>query len=82
MVFDPNDQTTSYSFNRLFEDGVRLSPGLAWSGESVGHAIVPRRPLDCFGVGYFGVAGRRADARRVLTGPMPETVKPTQGKRR
>jgi porin len=36
MVFDPNDQTTSYSFNRLFEDGVNVSLGLAWSGELAG----------------------------------------------
>jgi len=33
MVFDPNDQTTNYSFNRLFEDGVNVSLGLSWSGE-------------------------------------------------
>ena len=33
MVFDPNDQTTNYSFNRLFEDGVNVSVGLAWSGD-------------------------------------------------
>jgi porin len=36
MVFDPNDQTTSYSFNRLFADGVNVSLGLAWSGELAG----------------------------------------------
>jgi porin len=36
MVFDPNDQTTNYSFNRLFEDGVNVSLGLAWSGELTG----------------------------------------------
>ena len=36
MVFDPNDQTTSYSFNRLFKDGVNVSLGLAWSGELTG----------------------------------------------
>ncbi len=33
MVFDPNDQTTSYSFNRLFDDGVNVSLGLSRSGE-------------------------------------------------
>ncbi|MBN8509515.1 MAG: carbohydrate porin [Burkholderiales bacterium] len=33
MVFDPNDQTTNYSFNRLFDDGVNVSLGLSWSGE-------------------------------------------------
>lgn len=33
MVFDPNDQTTNYSFNRLFADGVNVSLGLAWSGD-------------------------------------------------
>ena len=36
MVFDPNDQTTNYSLNRLFEDGVNVSLGLAWSGELAG----------------------------------------------
>ena len=36
MVFDPNDQTTSYSLNRLFNDGVNISLGLAWSGELAG----------------------------------------------
>ena len=36
MVFDPNDQTTSYSLNRLFEDGVNASLGLSWSGELAG----------------------------------------------
>jgi porin len=33
MVFDPNDQTTNYSFNRLFDDGINVSLGLSWSGE-------------------------------------------------
>ena len=33
MVFDPSDQTTNYSFNRLFDDGVNVSLGLSWSGE-------------------------------------------------
>ena len=33
MVFDPNDQTNNYSLNRLFEDGVNVSLGLAWSGD-------------------------------------------------
>ena len=33
MVFDPNDQTTDYSINRLFDDGVNISLGLSWSGE-------------------------------------------------
>ena len=36
MVFDPNDQTTSNSLNRLFEVGVNVSLGLAWSGELTG----------------------------------------------
>jgi len=36
MAFDPNDQTTSHSPNRLFEDGVNVSLGLAWSGELAG----------------------------------------------
>ena len=36
MVFDPNDQTTNYSLNRLFEDGVNVSMGLSWSGELAG----------------------------------------------
>jgi porin len=36
MVFDPNDQSTNYSLNRLFEDGVNASLGLAWSGDVAG----------------------------------------------
>jgi porin len=36
MVFDPNDQTTSYSLTRLFEDGVNVSLGLSWSGALAG----------------------------------------------
>jgi porin len=36
MVFDPNDQTTNYSLNRLFEDGVNVSLGLSWAGELAG----------------------------------------------
>jgi len=36
MVFDPNDQTNSYSFNRLFADGVNVSLSLARSGEFAG----------------------------------------------
>ncbi|HYN58680.1 MAG TPA: carbohydrate porin [Rubrivivax sp.] len=36
MVFDPNDQTTNYSLNRLFDDGVNVSLGLAWSGDLAG----------------------------------------------
>ena len=36
MVFDPNDQTTSYSFDGLFADGVNVSLGLAASGEFAG----------------------------------------------
>jgi porin len=36
MVFDPNDQTTNYSFNGLFRDGVNVSLGLSWSGEFAG----------------------------------------------
>lgn len=36
MVFDPNDQTTNYSLNHLFDDGVNVSLGLSWSGELAG----------------------------------------------
>jgi porin len=36
MVFDPNDQTTNYSFNRLFADGVNASLSLGTSGEIAG----------------------------------------------
>jgi DNA ligase (NAD+) len=36
MVFDPNDQTTSYSLDHLFADGVNVSVGLSWSGELAG----------------------------------------------
>ena len=36
MVFDPNDQTTNYSLNRLFADGVNVSLGLGKSGEIAG----------------------------------------------
>jgi len=36
MVFDPNDQTTNYSFNRLFADGVNVSLSLGTSGEIAG----------------------------------------------
>jgi porin len=36
MVFDPNDQTTNYSFNRLFADGVNVSLGLGKSGTIAG----------------------------------------------
>ena len=36
MVFDPNDRTNNYSFNRLFGDGVNASLGMSWSGELAG----------------------------------------------
>lgn len=36
MVFDPNDQTTNYSLDRLFADGVNFSLGLGKSGEVAG----------------------------------------------
>jgi porin len=38
MVFDPNDQTTSGSFNGLFEDGVNVSLGVSWAGPIAGRS--------------------------------------------
>lgn len=38
MAFDPNDQTTNYSLNHLFADGVNVSLGLAWTGAVDGRA--------------------------------------------
>lgn len=36
MVYDPNDQTTNYSFDGLFSDGVNVSLAGTWDGEWAG----------------------------------------------
>jgi len=59
MVFDPNDQTTNYGLDGLFQDGVNLSLSAQWKGRAFG------RPSN-LGLTYTFSTAESVDLRTIL----------------
>lgn len=59
MVFDPNDQTTRYDLNQLFETGANLSLSASWKGSAWG------RPTN-LGLNYTFSLSDSVDLRSIL----------------